>query len=1221
MISVVAEQLSSTPHITPENQPAQAGITPGGLDPANNVTTLGKLQAGSTSYKTVVLIEGCKYVLSDAPQASVRAALRDVSSGDWSSATVLGGVFVDLRNSQSISPDDPFPQMGSCTIKVIDDSVDHSDVFGIFVNKRSSGGTARISSTVTRSSTTFSVGDTSGFAASGDAYIGAECFEYTGKTATTFTVSKRGKYSPFGTARTSQTWAPGSGGARFASYQRIAQDIYHTQNNPTVTEVPRVWIGKRVGVWLHTWDAATQQLNTHENAQLVFSGRIGSISDDPETAATVLELDHISKDIREAVVFRDQFAGSIPDGVYIPAGRVFKAFDYSSSSAMRTANVLTCVSGTPASVNEIKAGYYTTNEICSVISAWMASERSSNRLWGNYVWSSPTSTNDGLRTVAKWYFSTASLETGFAVIEFPAEVSTLLGIEGVPGATGQSRQWPISGPTNTANQSQGDSVPFASLIFKPSGPGRFAQEFSEVISYEVENQRGTFVDQYSYLPASVKGACDSTRTWGLFLFDEKALIVGSYDTATFTLTNCWMAPFRLSGDNSTDATTYIGRRADEAEQGPVTIRQVLVLESTFKTLFSMFFYSSGTSGYNHTSYDALGYGAGIAIPGELLGDPFERSLANLPGAESSLVVVIDEPTKFADLFRDDLRLRRSFIRWKDEHFEFAQWRTPLTANAIATLTEANKAAPAGTEDNHRIASVETDQWYWPVVKIDYARDFAVGRNGQYLKSIQVEDQTASDEAQSGRTLTLKMRNTYGQFQNTGAGIEELIKEFIPGMPLFSKPSRMITRSIDLRYFETLAPGDIVTITDGFARDPLTGARRISARAALVTRVAYQPGGATPSGSVTDMTGEVDGFFLDVHRGSLYSPCADVDWEANYAGFTAGYRSSDKMLICKPHQYSYVQQISTVKGKTNVGEAVDASWFPVGSKVVVVERDPADPTTYTSWSDTVASQSVNMIGLTTGLAGYSTTKRYRVIPADYSTSTTTQRDYAYQADDADERIQDLADAFQFAIDAEPNTFRPTNANTDKAELVPTLAYGDGKPMDVGMDRALVNTANAFIDYKSAHQVVCLGTNNGSPNGFGSNLWTTQVFTPIFFGTEHLSSTVTRTLTVAPIYRLYPAGVSGKVRITLARAKPGRNPSLADSAYGAFYEYAEPAYYDEYAQTAEWTVTSGSNVIGSDKTLSIKVKDLFFGYAFLIVECYNDVITLGLAKCIEGARTVS
>ena len=1196
----IVEQMSETPQVSPTTQPTEPGITPGGLATTDNVPTLGKMQAGSLVMKIVVLIEGVEYVPTDCnDEAAVQAALRDT---DWADSTILPGLFLSLQNTQSITPDDPFSNSGRCQIRIVD--TDGNDTFGILVNKRAAGAETTLTATVDRNDTTLNVASTANFASSGTVYIGTERIAYTGKTATSFTGCTRGMYSPFGCD------SSGSGGSRFANHHRIAVDTNHVQLNPVVSEQPRVWIGKRIGVWLHTWNEATGALNTHANAQLVYAGRIVGIADDPDTFHTVLEVDHESTAFKDAVIGKDIWGGELAAGLYLQVGRTFSLTDWKSGSADKTTTALTVVAGAPASVNEIQAGSYSATQICDALSAWLAAELTATRIYGYYNWASPVTSNLGLRTKAYWRIQDGSNIQCSWNLSMPGEVAAFLGmIDQEPGELGQTAYIIAQGKTNASAIKQGEAVPFETLVFRPTAPGRLGQEFAtESIEYAVENERGQWIDQRSLLPAAIKESCPDTAEWGLFLLDDRVLMVGSYSSNT--LINCWISPYQLTANNSNDALGYIGRRADEPS-APVTVRQVYIFENTFANLINTIAYSSGTSGYNST-YDTLGYGLGLNMPGGLFGDEWERSLSNLPGAETPVVVVIDEPTKFADLFRDDLRIRRAFIRWTDRHFEFCRWRTPLVANATVTLSESNKAAPSGQEENHRIASQETDEWQYPIVKIDYARDFGTSRNSTFLKSIQLEDQTAVDDSGgTGRSLTLKMRNTFAQFDTTGAGIEALLPEYISTMPMFSTAARRIVRSIDLRYFEGVSVGDIAIVTDSFARDPLTGLRGINSRAAVITRHTYDLGGPSPSGSdPKPMGGEVELFFLDVTRGGRYAPTANVDHEATYGGFNYGYKSSTSTLRCRPHDYSHVLTVVKRGSPVTIAEGLDAAWFVAGDKIRIIERDPADPASPTTWDRTIDSVSGSDITLTAALSSpaWDATKKYRMTYQPYASCQSTQLDYAFQADDADEQIQDVEPPYRFSAEAEWHDFVAFGTG-DKAEIVATNTHGDGVAMDAGTDRALATTINNFIDYKSAHQAPCLWseyteTTNTYP------YFTPIYMGPVYIGNDSLTATVTRDLTVS-VWMRSSAGAAAYIRVTLSRIPPADAPAVAVGVDSAV------AFTDHFS-SAEWNTTSTTWAASTDATLSIAVKDLFFGYAWLTIEKKGEGQSRGLAKCIEGPR---
>jgi hypothetical protein len=1192
--------------------------------------TIEALQDGSCTLKVVCLIEGIDIILSDAPEASCQAAL---AGTDWATSE-RKEVFVSLANEQRLELWNPFTTGGRCTLRVHDPS----DSFQTLVHRRLSGAETVLTQTIDRNDTTINVAGTLNFTAAGDAHIGSECFSYSAKGGTSFTVSQRGKFSPFGCAD------GGSGGSHFGNHHRKGSDSTHTNLRPMITQLPRTWIGRRVGVWLHTYNAVTGELNSKADAQLVYAGRIVGIADDPATFATVFDLDHLANtDVKNATIGKDLLSGEIVDGLYLWPDRVFtfedaKALSASAVWTTLTANPLTVVSGTPASVNEIQEGYYTVGELCDRFNAWLGNELANSRIYGHYSWASPVSSNTGMRTKCYW---TVNHGTDVLVgwkLTMPGEVATFLGMTTTEGdlraqqiAIGAKEAKPRA---NRAYRREGELAPYASLMFYPSEAGRLAQEFGVAAKYELQSSSGEFVDNYAYLPSTIKGSCDASLEWGVFLFDEKVLVIGSYDNSDPThpyLLNCWISPLQFTSAQTESLANHVGRRVDQPESGAVTIRQVLVLESTFADLFLKLAYSTGTPGYNHATHDAFPYGFGWNLPGSLLGPEFDRSLVNLPGAEAPMVVVIDEVAKFADMFRDDLVIRWTFLRWRDQGFEFGQWKTPIQSLAAKSyagttlqLTEENKAEPSDREADHRIASEESDEHVRPIVKIDYCRDFGGSREAKYSRSVQIEDQRAVDDAGGGvKPHPLRMRHTFAQLVATGAPIEELLKEFIARFPLASKAGHRIIRTIDMRYWEGYGVGDIALVTDSFARDPITGTRGISQRPAMITKIAYNPGGPTSTGSVIGMSGEVELMFLDVQRGKEYAPTAEVDDTLDDGGLgneVAGYTPADPSLTCYAHKYSHsIAGLDTRRTGTTIDdiEDADAEWFPAGSKIHIIEMDPDDPATALTWERTVLSQSGNKVFLTTTISApaWDGTKKYRIVPQKYSQVVNAQQDVAYQADDADEMVEDEIPPWHYPA-SETGIDYEANAGTEKAEFIAEVAYGDGRPYDAGYDRALGHNFNAFHDYKSAHQSPVLVASQRIPQAEPTGDYGVLFIIPIHLGMDTLSSTVRRTLTVAPILNQGLVPGTTPLRVSIGQSMPVE--AVTGEPTGA---YEDPSFKGPFSQSAVWTNNTGGWVQGADAVLDINCKDVHFGHVFLLIEGGYGMTCRGLAKCVEGIRTVS
>ena len=180
---------------------------------------------------------------------------------------------------------------------------------------------------------------------------------------------------------------------------------------------------------------------------------------------------------------------------------------------------------------------------------------------------------------------------------------------------------------------------------------------------------------------------------------------------------------------------------------------------------------------------------------------------------------------------------------------------------------------------------------------------------------------------------------------------------------------------------------------------------------------------------------------------------------------------------------------------------------------------------------------------------------------------------------------------------------------KGELISTALYAEGRPRDVGTDRAIAGSLDAFIDRKSAHQSPMLWR-----TGYKSDNAAFRAI-PLFFGTEHLSATVERFVTIAPFLRS-SAGDLVTLTITLTDQWPAYAPAKSSNAL--------PQFPGKYAQ-AVWTTSSTTWATGADATLSLSVKELNYGFAFLVMTSVvtgaSNLECRGLAKCIEGVRVVA
>ncbi len=1159
-------------------------------------TTADKLAAGALVPKFVVLIEGYSHPLSDATEAQVQAVMVGT---DWEGKSIIPNVVVELENKQSIHPWNPFQGAGQCKLKI---QPDDDDTFGIDLHRTDDGAESLLTADTSCTAVQTFVQSADDFPSSGEAHIGTECFGYNFKSSQALhtyyatIASQRGLYSPFGSYSS----------ARFAHHHRVTTADNGVRLAPLVTEQPRSWRGRRVGVFLHHDDAGT--LNSHDDALCVFAGFLSEPTDD-ESGWTHVLCEHELDDIKDQVCGRDMYEATLGGGHYLAPGLVFKFRD-GDASAMLTANDLTVVSSGATGTNQINAGMYYVEEIGAAINAWLTAETAASRLTGNYTVTVPEDVSGVPRTV--WHFFIPG--TGSWVV-FHITWPTVGIAKAMGYKTVHYLHWNTPSLAHSDGGSPGSPL-MASFLHFNGGEAFYAF---------IDDESGTFRDNYPTMPSAVRAMLPTgseNYEWGLFLMDGNApaLIVArierNFTTGAVLLTNARVVDSPVAPGLSSYAEIDAFANAPVAlGDAPPHLRQIFILEAPFKTMLKWIFYSTGTPGYNHPTCDVLPPGIGIGRPYGLLGEAFEASTDALEGADNISMVVIDKPTKLIEVFKADLVLRRAHLVWRDEGIRFSTWPTPSAALAVTTLTEGTKAEAAGTEVSHRAPSVLDGTWAVNLIKLNYNRDatkIAAGGGDTFLSPpIILEDATSVDDAGGKPTAqSFDCRNVYADADAAGQGIRALAAGLLAFMPYFSRPVWKTSRSISLPYYEQLGVGDVVLITDSFVRDPTTGMRGIDARPALVVRHWYNLGGTTAGDPTTvrGMAAGIEVVFLGNDRTFAYAPCAEVDFSAAGSGY-----DGNVTLTCEQHAHSDSTEMYDVE--RFVGS-------PTFDRVKIVEVDPVDPANPDSWDKLVVSVTAPatlVINTALSSPAFSASKRYRIIYDSYADTVSQQHTKAYQAGTTG-KIAETRTPHQYGLNnASVNdvsigwTVRRLGTSlyhTDTPELPANLSYGPntGAPRDTGYDKAAAQLLDNLMDHKTARSSPFIDPTVRSNTTYDG--WQLLFCRPIFLGLSLLGSEVNRYMWIRPLWRSQGSGgaiVTVKLRITLTARKP-TGASLNAVTIGS------PSVSQEWNTQSNFT----DWVIGNEKQFSMAPFNNFqFGY--LLIEGSQWADCRGCPQVVERERT--
>jgi len=1074
-------------------------------------TTLTAIQAGGCQVDYVVQIEGYDALLCTSdPIAALENWQGSSISGCNDITRAFGGLEVTFDQQTSAHPWEPFGQPPICRLRIVADfdaTDEMTDDFAVETHKRSGGDETSLTTSVAPNSTSLAVRAAGSFTSTGTVYVGPEAIGYGSKTSTSFGTLTRGKYSPFQC----------DGGGRFAR-SHVVRDITTATGDPIgvglpplVSAEPRTWIGRWVGVWIsRRLGLGGTGLDAPEEAHLAFAGTIASIREG-ENGETQIDLEHALRRVYETRVMSDPWAAKLAEGFYlglVGSGGAFTDNQFTCTTnrdtSSLTANPLTVVSGAPASVNEIQVGTYTAAELAQAINAWLQAEYAASRIHFSTSYTEAFSTPDGPRGVLSFSDATAGGVQRSVVLSCPfGTVHRFLGWEDRSLATqitiATTKYVRTAGPPLRA---------LASLV-----GGRLA----------TTNERGSWVEQTDIMPSPLLDAGGLAE--GIVKIGDLGHAVVDKASGYLTILPTTVAINRYLPGVAYNANQEIEVTLDDDRN--LTISQVLVAESDFASLLLKLLLSTGGAAHNHADYDTLPIELGCAIPYSLFGDDFLDDVAGVAAADATIALVVDKPTRFVDLLNVDFILRFCFLTWGNGRIHLKSWGTPTSGAATVALTEANKAIATEQADNdlQRSAAEERFEFIRNSVVVKYGRN----ADGDLVSSLPIIDRD-SMAMHGDRAITLEATNTLGQ--SAIGDLEGMLAKFSATLPMFSRPHKIITRTMQPALYESLTVGTYVTITDSHIRNPETGLRGITGWPGIVVANRHDWGGSTigfngEAPRPRSLFGEVSVMIFDRVSEAPYCPAAQVDHTAT----NAGYDNATKTLTCKSHEYSTASQ------------AIDASRFFANDEVRILEIDPPDPTTALTWLRTIASVSSNSVVLTATLSApaWDATKKYRIVSADYGSAASSQLTNAYQADDADGLVVDTRQPYGMMSSGtgQATTFA-LSAATELPARYSTQQVGDGAPFDVGAARDCARLANNLVVYKSAPQHPAIYAETRSASLSGTRVLLEIV--PVFLGVGQLSASQTLNLYVAPQIRS-KSGAAVSLRVSLCRVMPAGS-SLQD-----------------------------------------------------------------------------
>jgi hypothetical protein len=1103
----------------------------------DTLTTMTSTTSGFR-YVMCARIEGHDAVLTSGSAAETITAF---AATDWTAATA--GLSWDGALSQDLAPWKAEITAGHARLVMSGPGAETIARLALRMASTDATTESRLTTAIDNNDTSITVESGTPFTAPGTAYVGGERFTYGVRISDVMSTVVRGLYHPCN--------RDGSTSNEFGRNHRLSNLGNGVTLPPKVTTTCNEWRGKWVVITCHQRLSETV-IDTLAEAQVMFAGRIADLYD-TSNGETVVEAEDLRAEIRDKILMERQFTGKVQEGCFLPVGYQFTATDtkYDGASAIGIADPLVVVSGAPADAMQIQTGFVTLDDLLLALNAWLneALLVDTDLYATSYFELVPT--EQGTRVALHTNYSGIGAVTNVRTqIGLPPSVGIFMGVLPTADLNYIVETSGLSGADLTATAT---NPPYRLIV------GQVQEQVGSPHEIATQEYAGDFIDQTSTLPTALSPLVTTTgETWGIIDVGGKRFVArydGSGAFSQVTPTSLLdTAGFRLN---------TIGILYDD--DGEIIVKQVVMLEGGPTSLICALLASTGTAAYNHATHDRLDVQLGCGIPWSNLGTAFEESLQAMEDASNAgtAFIRIDKPTKLTDKIQAELLPRLAQFVWKNGTLQVTTWQTASALLSLHSLTGSTKASPI-RDDPQRAPTRMSAEHMANVVKIESNAK----PDGGYEHTTTITDQ-ASVTSYGSKPITISLANTVSGEFGLGHHVDEIVQDLLVRLPLLSRPLWMHRRTVNCNHWENIAPGDICTVTDAYARNPKTGLRGLSGAPGIIFH--HSRNMATGNAEVIIALNPED-------RTGTYCPAMEVDVTVTSGAFTDGYDSAGSKLKVQANRHSY----STDPITTDVG------YFVATDEVTIVQIDPPTAASPRSWDRTITAKSTNEITFSGGtLTGYDgATEKYRIISRYYTTATATQKVDTYQADDADELIQNAAAPYQYAIAGLPPNFDTTTVTSDPTTDLysrhATLAFGDGAPLDVAYEDDLIRAHNSFIHVKSAvirpcisEQVVVSGTGAG---------WFFLDEIPLHLGPQKIAG-MTRYLKIAPFCRIDTAG-SADIRVRLTRA-----PAYGDTNNGV----------DVLSPYREVTFTVDSTTWGTEDEVTISIDPIpADGNVYLIVE---------------------
>jgi len=811
------------------------------------------------------------------------------------------------------------------------------------VHTRVTGGTS-YSEYVDADAATIPVKSTTGFASpAGTAYMGQETFTYTGTTATSFTGCTRGLYPITGS-----NWA--------ATQLRPVAKTHGMAVGVGV--VPFSWTGRRVGLYVHTYDRATAGWNAEAQAVLLWCGFIDdSIDRDGQTGRYKLSCGSIMKQL-DVKVPREQPTAHL-QGINL-LGDVGRFVDITVHSAGAQVNSTT-------NFELATSGYYNTpTDLFAEVNSQLDAIYST-KLWGIRVgakrgnngqgelWAVNAGGGDQTMRIRQAKKLTGATNHVLQAMGFDGRKEVVLHVNAGGAVTHKSATYYVE--YHPLDQTCNGSRIYCTSTADAAADELIANQgdnSSAIAAFEIDDAQ---LDPYQ---AKTKGAYQGRYTAKTLTGTSGVAYLSLYLPEVSKVSVDGFVGSKAGDNRTVIEQIYIptwAKDSDKAPRGPFELLLYPLL-------------STGTSTYNDATYDTMPLSFSVGMQADLVDkQSFLDADAVLKSKDLAQrrAYVISEGTSWLDLVKRECQLFGFVLRWAREQLSLTPSILPGVDDYDVTLDATNNLDPGEWPSEERSTDTVINRY---VVKALYDRT-----SGKFGPEVKLND-IDSQQGQNGLIKEVAIEHPGIYIDDKSSLARSLLQAELIGRPL-RWPSTVYQRTLAPTLLNRLYVGDVARVVSDRLMDP-TGSGTMSVDTyGLVLNASWD---------FTEQAGYVGQATIMLlsqyaSYGTPWAPSALVDKSKADPGWSGGLHNANDQLFLVAGQYG-------TGTDPDDGEPFASTW-----EIYIIERAPSDPTApdiygpYACASD-YETDGASVLTLEAGAgaaivaAGWDATKEHVVVFADY-----------------------------------------------------------------------------------------------------------------------------------------------------------------------------------------------------------------------------------------------